>query len=170
MATSTPTQPALDLVFLLSQASHALTTELTAGLEALGITPRDLCVLSNAMAGGLTQNRLADLCALDKTTMVVTLDQLERAGLAERRPSPADRRARIIAVTNAGERIVAEAQDVVARIYDDVLAALPAGQRQAFVGGLERLVRSRLSTPIQCERPVRRRAPRRAVSPRATAS
>ncbi len=44
-----------------------------------------------------TQIRLAERCALDKTTMVVTGDELERSGLAERRPSPTDRRARIIA-------------------------------------------------------------------------
>ncbi|MEK8105286.1 MarR family winged helix-turn-helix transcriptional regulator [Micromonospora sp. M12] len=41
---------------------------------------------------------------MDKTTMVVTLDQLERAGLAERRPVPTDRRARLVAVTPAGRR------------------------------------------------------------------
>ena len=159
MVTNAPPQVCPDLLFLLSQASHVLTTELTAGLAGLGITPRAHCVLSKAMGGDLTQHELAERCGLDKTTMVVTVDELERAGLAERRLSKADRRARIIAVTDAGQRIVAQADAIVARIHQDVLGTLPAGERDAFVDGLVRLVGSRLATPMQCQRPVRRRIP-----------
>src|SRR5215218_1049312 len=100
----------IDLMLLLGQASHALTTELTAGLATLGITPRGQCVLYHASQAELTQTQLAQLCALDKTTMVFAMDELERAGLAERRLSATDRRARIIAVTSAGKEVVARAQ------------------------------------------------------------
>ena len=111
--------------------------------------------------GELTQSQLAEQCALDKTTMVVTLDELERAGLAERRPSSTDRRARIIAVTEAGERERAPRRTRSStRIYAEVLGALPAGERDAFVAALAQLVGGRLSTPAKCERPVRRRAVR----------
>jgi MarR family transcriptional regulator, transcriptional regulator for hemolysin len=154
MATSAPTEA--DLGLLLSRAAHGLHTELTAGLTALGISPRAHCVLSKAMGNELTQSQLAGLCALDKTTMVVTIDELEKAGLAERRLSSADRRARIISVTPEGERMVARGQEIVARIYDDVLGALPEGDRSAFVDALTRIVESRLAEPTPCERPVRR--------------
>ncbi|HET9141278.1 MarR family winged helix-turn-helix transcriptional regulator [Actinophytocola sp.] len=150
---------ARDLMYLLAQASHVLTTELTAGLEGLGISPRHYCVLRHAGEGEeLTQIRLAELCGLDKTTMVVTVDELERAGLAERSPSATDRRARIIRVTANGRRMVAEAESVVDRIYADVLGALPARNREVFLDSLARLVESRLSTPVRCDRTVRRRA------------
>jgi MarR family transcriptional regulator, transcriptional regulator for hemolysin len=149
-----------DLVFLLSQASHALATELTVRLEELGITPRSHCVLSKALAGEFTQSQVAEQCALDKTTMVVTLDALERAGLAERRPSSTDRRARIIGVTKEGERVATAADAIVALTYSDVLAALPERQRDAFVDSLNRLVNGRLSTPPECAKPPRRRTPR----------
>jgi DNA-binding MarR family transcriptional regulator len=154
-----------DLIFLLSQASHVLTTELTVGLAELGISPRGFCVLSRAIPGDRTQRELADQCGLDKTTMVVTVDELEHAGLAERRPSPTDRRARLVTATAKGERLVADAHEIVARIYAEVLATLPARERTAFVDGLVHLVEGRLSTPVPCERPVRRRA-----APRAPAS
>jgi DNA-binding MarR family transcriptional regulator len=160
VAADTPAKPATDLIFLLSQASHALTTELTVRLAELGITPRAHCVLSNATSGELTQGQIAELCALDKTTMVVTLDALERAGLAERRPSRTDRRARIIAVTEEGERVVAAADGIVALTYADVLASLPDRQRDAFVDGLTQLVEGRLAKPPPCDKPPRRRAPR----------
>jgi MarR family transcriptional regulator for hemolysin len=161
-----PPAPAPDLLLLLSQASHVLTTELTAGLAELGISPRGFCVLSHALPGNLTQRQLAALCDLDKTTMVVALDELERAGLAERHSSSSDRRARIITVTSSGQRVVAEAQAIVSRIYADVLGSLPGGECEAFVSGLTRLacVGGRLSTPVPCERPPRRRPLRGAVT------
>ena len=45
-------------------------------------------MLSTARTGEFTQKELADMVGLDKTTMVVTVDALEAAGLAERVPSP----------------------------------------------------------------------------------
>jgi len=148
-----------DLMFLLSQASHALTTELTARLAELGITPRSHCVLRTALSHDEpTQGLVAEECALDKTTMVVTMDELEKAGLAHRRSSLADRRVKIVDVTPKGARLVERAEAVVAAVYDDVLAGLPAGERAGFVAGLERLAEAggRLATPVACERQVRR--------------
>jgi DNA-binding MarR family transcriptional regulator len=160
MGMGATTQLDVDLMCLLSQASHTLTTELTAALARLGISQRAYCVLSKAMTGDLTQIRVAELCSLDKTTMVVTLDELEKAGLAERLQSGTDRRVRIVSVTEAGQRVVAQADEIVADIYAGVLGALPDGEREAFVSGLLRLVSGRLSTPVPCERLPRRRAPR----------
>ena len=151
---------AANLAWLLSQASYALATELTAALEDLGISPRSHCVLSTAMTGELTQTELAQAVGLDKTTMVVTIDELEKAGLAERRPSKTDRRARVIGVTKAGQRKVAQAAEVVERVQADVLGTLPAKERQAFVEALSGLVCNRLSTPAECQHSPRRRAAR----------
>src|SRR3954451_13682892 len=89
MAT-TPTQAPLtdNLCWLLSRASYTLTTELTRAMEDLGLSPRAHAVLSAAVTGDHTQTELARMVGLDKTTMVVTMDELEAAGLAERRPAP----------------------------------------------------------------------------------
>jgi MarR family transcriptional regulator for hemolysin len=149
-----------DLCWLLSRASYTLTTELTAAFEGLGLSPRANCVLATAMTGDHTQSEIARAVGLDKTTMVVTLDELEAAGLAERRPSPKDRRARVIAVTAAGERKVREAEEIAERIRADVLSALPEGEREVFLKALTQLVSDRLSEPVICSHPVRRRAPR----------
>ena len=146
-----------DLALLLGHASHVLTTELTAKLEELGITQRGYCVLSKAGPGDRTQIKLADLCQMDKTTMVVTIDELEKAGLVERQLSPTDRRARIIVLTDDGREVAAKAEKIVDGTYRDVLAALPADERDGFVNGLVRLVDDRLATPVQCERAPRRR-------------
>jgi MarR family transcriptional regulator, transcriptional regulator for hemolysin len=152
-----------NLCWLLSQTSHVLMTEMTAALEELGLSPRSHSVLMTAMTGELTQSEIAQAVGLDKTTMVVTVDELEAAGLAERRPSKSDRRARVIAVTRAGRSKAAEGQAVVERTQREVLQTLPAREREALVGGLNRLVADRLSQPVECEKAPRRRQPRAAA-------
>ena len=146
-----------DLCWLLSRASHNLTTELTAALEESGISPRAHAVLVTAMTGDLTQSDIARVVGLDKTTMVVTVDELEAAGLAERRPSASDRRARVIAVTEAGRRTVKQADKVLDRVRDDVLSVLAPEERQVFLDALCRLACGRLAEPVACSQPVRRR-------------
>ncbi len=143
---------------LLHVASHVLETELAARLAALGITPRESCVLGRAVSCELTQSELAVATKLDKTTMVVTIDTLEKAGLAERRLSAKDRRARIIAVTDEGREMVAKATQIVEDIYEDVLSGLAVGEREVFLGALTKLAEGRLSTPAQCDKPPRKRA------------
>jgi MarR family transcriptional regulator, transcriptional regulator for hemolysin len=148
-----------DLMFLLSQASHALNTELTARLAEVDLTPRSHCVLRKAMTGDdRTQTRIAQECALDKTTMVITVDELEAAGYARRRTSLQDRRVKILDVTPAGARVSGEADAIVAAVYENVLAGLPARERDGFLAGLDRLASSggRLAEPVACERQVRR--------------
>jgi MarR family transcriptional regulator, transcriptional regulator for hemolysin len=146
-----------DLGWLLKQASYALSTEMVAALAPLKVSPRGFHVLAAALTGEHTQTELAQLVGLDKTTMVVALDELEMAGLAKRLPSATDRRARIVAVTRAGEQKVVEGNEIMRRVQGEVLAALPAGERAGLLDALNRLVSDRLSEPVECSPAVRRR-------------
>ncbi|HEX8053737.1 MAG TPA: MarR family transcriptional regulator [Thermoleophilaceae bacterium] len=149
-----------NLNWLLAWVSHALATETTAALERFSVTPRAHCVLSSAMKGEYTQTELATAIGLDKTTMVVTIDELEAHGLAERVPSENDRRARVIRVTPAGRKLVARGEREVARIEAEVLGSLPERQRGVLVDALSALAQDRLSEPVACAHAPRRRAPR----------
>jgi MarR family transcriptional regulator for hemolysin len=148
-----------NLNWLLTQAHYALASELAGAFEPLGITPRDHAVLSAAMNGEHTQKQLAELVGLDKTTMVVTLDELEASGLARRVASPTDRRARVVEVTKAGATKVAEANEIAMEVQADVLNTLYPTDGKAFVASLCQLVKNRLSEPQVCKS-VRRREPR----------
>jgi len=130
---------AANLGWLLARASYVLKTELTAALEGLGISPRAHHVLKTAMQGEYTQTQLARIVGLDKTTMVVTLDELEAQGLVERLHSADDRRTRVVAVTKAGAARVRQAEAVAEQIHTEVLETLPAGERRALLDGLARL-------------------------------
>lgn len=161
VAPDAATPPAPDsLNWLLAWVSHALATETTAALERFSVTPRGHCVLATALKGEYTQSALATAIGLDKTTMVVTIDELEAHGLAERVPSQHDRRARVIKVTPAGKRMVAKGEREVARIEAEVLDSLPARQRAVLVDALASLASGRLCQPAVCEHAPRRRAPR----------
>jgi MarR family transcriptional regulator, transcriptional regulator for hemolysin len=156
MAANSPDRTVPDLSFMLAHASHVLATRMTAAFAEIGVTPRDYCVLHHAASGQLTQGDLARLSDLDKTTMVVTLDELEAAGYAERHPSPADRRARIVVVTDAGRRVVAAGHKIADAVHREVLAELAPASRDMFLDSLTRLVGGLLAEPVDCERPVRR--------------
>jgi DNA-binding MarR family transcriptional regulator len=161
MSTSAPTRSVADLSYLLTHAGYVLSTQMTAAFAELGITPRDYCVLYHAPDAERTQIELAEISDLDKTTMVGTVDELEKAGLAERRPSGTDRRARIVSVTEAGRQAVADGAKIPDRVHCAVLEALPADQDEVLVDALTGLAEGFLSTPAESGPQVRRARQRR---------
>ena len=159
MAPTTQTSPVravADVSFLLAHTSHVLATRMAAAFAEIETTPRGFCVLVHAMEGEYTQIELAAICDLDKTTMVITLDDLETAGFAERVPSPTDRRARIVRVTAAGRKAAAAGAVIADREHQEVLDALSPAQRDAFLGALQSLAGGLLADPVGGTQPVRR--------------
>jgi DNA-binding MarR family transcriptional regulator len=161
MTAMTPARTEPDLSFLLDHTSHVLRSKMSAALAEIGLTARMHCVLVHALEEERTQIQLAEIGDMDKTTMVVTVDALEKAGLAERRPSSTDRRARIIAVTDEGARVAEQSQKIVDRVHRDALATLPGGDREALLRALKHLVDDGLANPVEAPRTARRaRQPR----------
>jgi len=154
--TPTPARTEPDLSFLLDHTSHVLRSKMSAALAEVGLTARMHCVLVHALGEERTQIQLAEIGDMDKTTMVVTVDALEKAGLAERRPSSTDRRARIIAVTDEGARVAAQSQKIVDQVHRDTLTTLPEGDRKTLLRALNRLVDDGLATPAEAPRTARR--------------
>jgi MarR family transcriptional regulator for hemolysin len=145
-----------DLSFLLDHTGHVLRTRLAGALAEIGLTTRMHCVLVKALEAERTQAQIAELGDMDKTTMVVTVDALEKAGLAERRPSAHDRRARIIAVTARGAEMAERSQAIVDRIHGDAIGSLPEASRAVLVEALTALAQGHLAKPAEGPAPVRR--------------
>ena len=129
----------LDLAFLLNQASYAFASRLADALQEAGVTVREYCVLWKAGEAERSQAEIAAMAGLDKTTMVVTLDRLEEAGLAARQLSATDRRARVVQVTPDGRRAYERGRVIVERVTEQTLAGLDAPTRTAMVRGLTAL-------------------------------
>jgi DNA-binding MarR family transcriptional regulator len=156
MTAMAPHRSEPDLSFLLDHTSHVLRTRMSAALAGIGLTARMHCVLVHALEKERTQIQLAGIGDMDKTTMVVTVDALEKAGLAERRPSATDRRARIIAVTEEGARAARRSQEIVDRVHAEALGSLPADEREVLIRAMNRLVEGHLAAPVEQPQPVRR--------------
>lgn len=158
--TAIPSRLSDDLPWLLARAAFTLGAQLAGALaRELGTTPRTYAVLAAALDAELTQKALADAVGLDKTTMVVALDELQRAGLLTREPSPTDRRVRLIRPTDAGRDLVARARPIVERVQDAAFAALDPATRTTVRDALRQLVTTSLSAPLDCDPP--RGRPRR---------
>ena len=149
-------QQVKDLSFLINHTSYVLATRMSAAFAEIGLAVREYCTLAHAMEGQYTQIELAKLTDMDKTTMLNTMDFLERSGYAQRTPSPADRRARIITVTPAGAELAKRGHEIADGVHREVLDALPPGQREAFTAALTTLADGLLAEPELSDKPVRR--------------
>lgn len=154
-------RPRLDLAFLLNQSAFAFTAQLETALQGAGVNLREYCVLMKAAEEERTQNALAELAMLDKSTMVTTLDGLEKSGLARRRVSETDRRARIVTITDAGRRVLADATELYDAAVDATLGDLDGDVRAAFIDALTRLTDGRWATPSHTRGPARALASRK---------
>jgi DNA-binding PadR family transcriptional regulator len=79
---------------------------------------------------------------------VRVLDELQEAGLIQRRPDPADRRVHLLSLTPAGRERRQSVQAGIRRSEEGLLAQLPAADREAFVRSLQvldELYRARLA-------------------------
>jgi DNA-binding MarR family transcriptional regulator len=116
--------------FLLQRAHRRLRMAHNEALRPLKLNIAQVAVLALlSERGDLSQRQLIQIIDTDKSTMVHLVDDLEREGLVQRRPDPADRRAHAVHITAAGGQRLAEAGQLVRRIEDRFLAPLPARER-----------------------------------------
>ena len=119
------------LFFRLWRASH---TQTAAALQSIGLTPALFAVLNYLHAGdGAIQQQIGSAMGIDPSTMVSLVDQLERAGLAKRRPHPQDRRAREVLITLKGRRTLKQARELAEEVEGDVLEGLSPAERRQLV-------------------------------------
>jgi DNA-binding MarR family transcriptional regulator len=120
-------------------------------LAEFGLEMWDYVVLVALRAGpARNQAGLAAATGRDTTRLIPILDRLEGAGLLRRTPDPADRRNRIVKLTEAGAARVEECQAAIRRMEGRLLAELPDAERVNFIATLER-VADLVAGP--CQRP-----------------
>ncbi|MER6828677.1 MarR family winged helix-turn-helix transcriptional regulator [Streptosporangium sp. NPDC000563] len=140
--TSAETQDALDsdLGWTLGVVFRAYVRTANALVSHLPGGPRGYQVLA-AAAQGLPggQGALAQRLGVDKTVMTYLLDDLEKAGLVERRPDPADRRNKRVVATERGRAAWVDTQTRLEHAEDHVLEPLDPADRSVFRELLRRL-------------------------------
>ena len=132
------------LGYLLKHAHLALEGYTDAALGRFGITSRDLGAL-RVIAGGeaKSQQDVAEILGVDRTSMVALLDVLEQAGMVARRPSEQDRRRNVIELTKRGRKILFQAEQASLAVEEDFVGVLGDGGANDLRRALGALVGSR---------------------------
>src|SRR5688572_1397739 len=122
------------------RAARALSRRFDEALRPAGITSGQFSLL-NAL------NRpkpppigpVAQLLAMDRTTLTAALKPLERDGLVTIARDPDDRRSRLLGLTDKGREILAAAVPIWRDLHAAIEAGLPEMQPEVLRGGLRAL-------------------------------
>jgi DNA-binding MarR family transcriptional regulator len=95
-----------------------------------------------AVANDLSQQALGDRLHIPASSIVALLDQLEAKGLVRRRPDPADRRVRLVELTEPGRTVLARAFELGIGIEVTVCQGFDVDQREGLLGNLEKVARN----------------------------
>lgn len=109
--------------------------------EAYAITPVQFAALQSVLATpNIDQRTLASAIGQDASTTTGVIDRLEARGLMSRKPSPTDRRARCLTITEQGRNLLNAAVPAVLRAQEFMLEPLAEHERSEFMRLIQLLV------------------------------
>lgn len=119
---------------VLSKAQRAIGQNAAASVAALGLCLSDFAVLEVLLhKGPQPVNVIGRKVLLTSGSITTAVDRLESRQLVRRTLDPSDRRARIVALTAAGRRLIASAFRRHAADMEQTLAVLSPGERRDLV-------------------------------------
>ncbi|MEU2494980.1 MarR family winged helix-turn-helix transcriptional regulator [Streptomyces sp. NPDC007883] len=140
MAEVTESDPLDRLGFLLARNGAIANSRVHHAFESCGLAARQgTTLMLLGKSGFMSQQALAAALSVDPSVMVAILNDLESARLVERRRDPSDRRRHIVAITEAGRRQLAKAQEAVAEVEQGLFADLTPEEVAALRGLLARV-------------------------------
>jgi DNA-binding MarR family transcriptional regulator len=127
------TRPSPASSVLISQLARGMRRRVEQAVEPLGLRPRELHALQHLRERGPSaQVMLVELLSIDATNLVAILNNLEDAGLIERRRDRADRRRAIIALSKQGDQLLADLDRGLRQIDDEVFATFTSSERETL--------------------------------------
>jgi len=129
---SAPTGPR-GVGFLLAQIGAHAAAKFGERLGTLKLTPPQAGILGVlGRESGLSQQALADLLGMFPSRLVTVLDDMERAGLVERRPHPSDRRVSALYLTAVGKKTLQVVGRVAKQHEAELCTALNPDERETL--------------------------------------
>jgi len=125
------TQPQPSLTYVIGRVEQGVRRELRARLGPLALSVPDVTTLSVLRGrSGLSNAQLARRALTTPQSMIEVLASLERRGLVVRRADAANARIMRAELTDPGRRLLARADAVVAKLEDELLAAVSPDARE----------------------------------------
>jgi len=103
------------------------------------LSPRHVAALEQIRGGPLTVGEMASRLGLTLPTVSGVLADLDRAGLVERSPDPADRRRTIVQIVPGQASLIGDWLDGAAKPLARVLDQLTPGEQEAFLKAMNLL-------------------------------
>jgi DNA-binding MarR family transcriptional regulator len=117
--------------FLLSRVGMVAAKQFSERIEQLGLNTRMWGALNVLEAeGAITQHALGKCTGIDPSSMVSTIDDLEKDGLVERQAHPTDRRAHALHITDKGQETLKRGRQLARGAQEDLLSPLSADERK----------------------------------------
>lgn len=130
---------------VLSDVSRLLRRAFDERARGIGVTRPQWQVLTIlARHEGINQGGLAELLDVEPITLCRMVDRLQEAGLVERRPDPADRRAWLLFMAEKSRGLLDELRPLGLNLFDEAMTGLTSPERDALLNMLER-IRNNLS-------------------------
>jgi len=128
--------------FLLAQLGAYASSQFAKRLEPLGFTPAHAGIFRIIAAiPGLSQQELAAKLGMHASRLVAVIDDLEKRGFIERRPSNTDRRLYALHLTKSGKEQLAAIGAIAREHGRDLLDALSDEERSTLTVLLERVAK-----------------------------
>ena len=122
-------------LFLLKRLGMTAKERSFAAYEEVGLHPYHHAILAVLDEGSReTQGAIADALGYDRGQLVGLLDELEEAGLVERRRDPNDRRRHVVRMTPTGRKTLAKLRALSSTIEDEFLGPLDGRERETLHG------------------------------------
>jgi MarR family transcriptional regulator, transcriptional regulator for hemolysin len=139
--------------FLVNDVARLFGRRFSHNGRRLGLTRAQCRTLARiARHEGINQAGLADLLEIRPMTLVRQIDRMEQAGWIERRPDPADRRARLLFLTDKARPILGRIRAVANETRDEALALLSPTEKAQLIALLTR-VHATLSERVPADSP-----------------
>lgn len=142
-----PDLPALPMAIfgrLSDAAERVMRDHMNPLFAEAGLQPGEFDVLATLRRSGapylLSPTTLYEALMISSGGMTARLDRLERAGLVERRPDPNDRRGKLIALTDAGRRVIDEAIGRHVANEEKLLSMLTRAEQETLDALLRKLI------------------------------
>ena len=119
--------------FLLADNSRLARWAFDRRVREIGVTgPQARLLLTLNRRPGGNQGFYAEQLEVEPITLCRMVDRLEEGGMIERRRDPADRRAWQLHLTEKSQKVVAQLQQRVDLLVDDMLEGLTSDERTEF--------------------------------------
>jgi MarR family transcriptional regulator, transcriptional regulator for hemolysin len=129
-----------NLGFLLYELAHRYVRRFEFHARDMSLTLLQCKVLAYlASCEGISQSKLAEMIDVEPMTMVRMLDRMETEELLQRRPDPADRRARCLYLTARAGPMLKKIDRLAEKTRAECLAGIGNADRDRLVSMIERM-------------------------------